>query len=98
MLFYSLVIKIWGDLQPRVLQNWLSFVLVSGQFNMKTVAQTFHDEIEVERLWAATKQGEFILFSVLPLTIVFIYLLWEEASHPLLLSWFAIINVINFIR
>ncbi len=65
---------------------------------MNTVEQTFHDEIEVERLWSATKQGEFIFFSVLPVSIIFVYLLWEEASHALLLIWFTVVTVINFFR
>jgi signal transduction histidine kinase len=65
---------------------------------MTSVEQSFHDDIEVERLWAATKQGELIFFSILPLSIIFVFLLWEQASHTFLLTWFAIINVINLLR
>ena len=33
-------------------------------------AQNFHDEIEKERLWVATKQGEYVFFSMLPLVVL----------------------------
>lgn len=65
---------------------------------MNNVEQTFHDEIEVERLWAATKQGEFVFVFLLPISIIFVFSLWEEASHSLLLMWFTVITAINFLR
>lgn len=65
---------------------------------MHNVEKIYADEIEIEKLWGATKQGEYIFFSVLPLTVVFVFLFWNEASHSLLLTWFVIINVINFFR
>ncbi len=66
---------------------------------MNTIEQTFHDEIEVERLWTATtKQGEFTFLSILIMSIIFVFLLWKEAPHSLLLLWFTVINVINLLR
>ena len=69
-----------------------------GKQTMNTIEQTFHDEIEVERLWSATKQGEFVFFSILPVSIIFVFLFWDEASHSLLLIWFAVLTAINFLR
>ena len=65
---------------------------------MKTIEKIFQDEIEVERLWAATKQGEFIFFSTPLLSIIFVMLLWKGTSHLLLLVWFTVFAVIYVFR
>lgn len=65
---------------------------------MNTIDRTYHDEIEVERLWSVTKQGEYVFFSILPISIILIFLLWEQASHVLLIFWFIVLTLINFLR
>ncbi len=65
---------------------------------MNTIEKTFHDEIEVERLWAGTKQADFIFFSTPLLSIIFVLLLWEEVSHSLLLVWITIFAGIYLYR
>lgn len=65
---------------------------------MSNTEQKFHDEIEVERIWVATKQGGYVFFSILPLSIILIFILWDNASHQLLLIWFFILTAINFFR
>ena len=59
-----LVFQICMTYHVRNLQN--RSALFVGKQTMNTIEQTFHDEIEVERLWAATKQGNFVFFSILP--------------------------------
>jgi len=65
---------------------------------MSTIEKTYHDEIEVERLWTATKQGQFVFFSILPISILLVFLLWDDTSQLLLLIWFTVLTVINFLR
>jgi len=65
---------------------------------MKTIEQNFNDEIEVERLWVTTEYGEFVVFSMLPVSILLIFGLWDTASHALMLFWFSLLTAINFFR
>lgn len=65
---------------------------------MENLESKLKDEIEVERLWGATEQGELIFFSVIPLSILLMYLLWDNVSHQLLITWVLVITVINLGR
>lgn len=65
---------------------------------MNTIEQTFHDEIEVERIRACTGQGALIFLSVLPFSCVLVFVLWDYAQHSSLLVWFITINSINLGR
>jgi len=65
---------------------------------MKTIEQTFHDEIEVERMRACTGQGALVFLSVLPFSCVLVFVLWEYASHSSLLIWFITLTFINLGR
>ena len=65
---------------------------------MNTLDQKFHDEIEVERLWITTKQGEYMVFSMLPVCMLLVFGLWDTASHSLLLLWFSLLTAINIFR
>jgi signal transduction histidine kinase len=65
---------------------------------MATIEQKFHNEIEIERMWLASKQGEYIFFSILPLSTILVFVLWDSASHQLLLVWLFILTAINFFR
>ncbi|WP_428353368.1 ATP-binding protein [Methyloprofundus sp.] len=65
---------------------------------MNAIEKTYHKEIEVERLWSATKQGEYMFFSILPISIILVFMLWDDASHRLLLIWFSMVTAINFLR
>ena len=85
------------DLSCEKFTKQISFIYV-GKQTMNTIEQTFHDEIEVERLWAATKQGNFVFFSILPFSLILVIVLWKESSHSLLLIWFVILTTINFLR
>jgi hypothetical protein len=65
---------------------------------MNTKEQKFHDEIEVERLWVTTEQGEYVVFSMLPVSMLLIFGLWDTTSHALMLLWFSLLTAINFFR
>jgi len=65
---------------------------------MITVEQKFQDEIEVERLWAATKQGKYVFFNMMPFSVLIVIGLWDRASHAQLLLWFTMLTGINLFR
>jgi signal transduction histidine kinase len=65
---------------------------------MNTIKQKFRDEIDVERLWVTTKQGRYMFFCMVPISILMIFGLWDSATHTLLLEWFLLLTVINFFR
>ncbi len=65
---------------------------------MKNVEQTFYNEIEVERIKAATKQGLFMFFASFGFSIVFVFVLWDYVSHSSILLWLATLNIINLVR
>jgi signal transduction histidine kinase len=65
---------------------------------MNTIEQQFRDEIEVERLWITTKQGEFVVFTMLPISLLLIFGLWDTVAHHLLLLWFAMLTLFNLFR
>ena len=65
---------------------------------MNTSKQKFQHEIEVERLWIGTEQGGYVFFSMLPISSLLVFGLWDIASHGWLLVWFALLTAINFFR
>jgi PAS domain-containing protein len=65
---------------------------------MNIKEQKFHDEIEVERLWVTTEQGEYVVFTMLPISLLMIFGLWDTSKHTLLLGWFALLIVVNLFR
>lgn len=65
---------------------------------MHTLNQKLNEEMEIERMWLTSKQGEYIFFSALPVSLIVTFILWEQASHRLLLTWFFILTFINFLR
>lgn len=65
---------------------------------MNSTEQKFHDEIEVERMWAPTDQGKYAFFCMLPVTMVLVFGLWDIASHRLLLIWFSLLTAVNLVR
>lgn len=65
---------------------------------MNQIEHQFHDEIEVERMWLASRQGEYIFFSILPLSVILVFVLWDTASHRLLWVWLVMTNAINCFR
>ena len=65
---------------------------------MNTIEQQFRDEIEVERLWITTKQGEFVVFTMLPISMLLMFGLWDTVAHNLLLLWFVMLTIINLFR
>ena len=65
---------------------------------MDTIEQKFQNEIEVERLWITTKQGEYVVFTMLPISLLLIVALWDTATHELLLLWFILLTLINLFR
>jgi len=69
-----------------------------GGHIMKNVEQTFYNEIEVERIKAATKQGLFMFFASFGFSIVFVFVLWDYVSHSSILLWLATLNIINLVR
>ena len=65
---------------------------------MDTIEQKFQNEIEVERLWITTKQGEYVVFTMLPISLLLIVALWDTSTHELLLVWFILLTLINLFR
>ncbi|MEQ1528885.1 MAG: HAMP domain-containing sensor histidine kinase, partial [Methylococcales bacterium] len=65
---------------------------------MDTIEQKFHDEIEVEQMWITTEQGEYVVFTILPIAMLMMFGLWDTAKHSLLLGWFAFLTVVNLFR
>lgn len=65
---------------------------------MNTIEQKFHDEIEVERLWITTKQGEYVVFTMLPISLLLIFGLWNTSTPELLLGWFTLLTLVNLFR
>lgn len=65
---------------------------------MNTLNQKLQEEMEIERMWLTSKQGEYIFFSALLVSLIVTFILWEQASHRLLLTWFFILTAINFLR
>lgn len=65
---------------------------------MNTIEQKFHDDIEEEQMWLTTKQGEYVVFTILPIAMLMIFGLWDTATHSLLLGWFALLTVVNLFR
>ena len=65
---------------------------------MNTIEQKFLDEIDIERLWVTTKQGGYMFFSMVPISALMIFGLWDTAAHKLLLEWFSLLTAINFFR
>ncbi len=65
---------------------------------MNSVEQKFQDEIEVERLWVTTEQGEYVVFTILPISLLLVFGLWDTATHTLLLFWFSLHTAINLFR
>lgn len=65
---------------------------------MSTIEQKFRNEIEIERMRAALKQGEYLEFYILPWIILLIFILWNKAPHQLLFAWFLLLTIISFLR
>lgn len=65
---------------------------------MANTEDKYREQIEIERLWIATEQGQYVFVALLLLSLLLMFGLWDMASHALLLAWFAVLTVINFIR
>jgi signal transduction histidine kinase len=65
---------------------------------MKNIEQQFRDEIEVERLWVVTGHGQYVFFSMLLVSGLLVFGLWDTATQKLLLSWFLLLTAINFCK
>lgn len=65
---------------------------------MKTAEQILNDEIEVERLWVTTEQGEYVVFTMLPISLILMFGLWDMVPHALLLLWFVLLTISNLFR
>ena len=52
---------------------------------MNGIEQQFRDEIEVERLWVVTGHGQYVFFSMLLVSGLLVFGLWDTASQKLLL-------------
>jgi signal transduction histidine kinase len=65
---------------------------------MNTVEQTFHNEIEIERIRTSTEQGTLMFSATLPFSIVVVVVLWDKVSHSSLLFWVIALTAINLVR
>lgn len=65
---------------------------------MSTMEEKYQHEIDVERLWVTTEQGEYLFFSMLPIASLLVFGLWDSVNPTVLLSWFALLTTINFFR
>jgi signal transduction histidine kinase len=65
---------------------------------MEIMEKKFQKEIEIERLWIATEQGQYVFFALLFISLLLIFGLWDMASHRLLVIWFALLTTLNFVR
>ena len=65
---------------------------------MNIIEQKFRDEIDIERLWVTTEQGRYMFFSMLSISILLVFGLWDTATHTQLLVWFSLLSAINFFR
>lgn len=65
---------------------------------MNTIEQKFRDEIEVEQMWVVTEHGKYVFFSMLQVSLLLVFGLWDMAPHRLLLFWFALLTSINFFK
>ena len=57
-----------------------------GRTLMATVDHKFHDEIEIERMWLVAKQGELVFFSILPMSVILVFVHCGNASPPALVN------------
>jgi len=69
-----------------------------GENTLSAVNQTFHHDVEVEQIKAATKQGFFMFFASFGFSIIFVFVLWDYVSHSSILLWLASLNIINLVR
>lgn len=65
---------------------------------MKNIEQKFHDEIEAEQMWVVTEHGKYVFFSMLLVSLLLVFGLWEITPHALLLTWFLLLTAINFFK
>lgn len=65
---------------------------------MNTIEQKFHDEIEVEQMWVVTEHGKYVFFSMMQVSLLLVFGLWDTTPHELLLFWFALLTIINFFK
>ena len=65
---------------------------------MRQIEQKYRREIDIERMWLASRQGEFVFFAILPFSLIVVVVLWDIAPHQLLLTWLIILTGINFLR
>jgi len=65
---------------------------------MNTIEQRFHNEIEVEQMWVVTGHGKYVFFSMLQVSVLLVFGLWNMASHELLLFWFSLLTAVNFCK
>ena len=65
---------------------------------MNIIEQKFRDEIDIERLWVTTEQGRYMFFSMLSISILLVFGLWDTATHTQLLVWFSLLLAFNFFR
>ena len=65
---------------------------------MANAEDKYREQIEIERLWIATEQGQYVFVALLLLSLLLIFGLWDMTSHALLMIWFAVLTTVNFIR
>jgi signal transduction histidine kinase/CheY-like chemotaxis protein len=65
---------------------------------MANVEDKYREQIEIERLWIATEQGQYVFVALLLLSLLLIFGLWDMTPHWQLFSWFFVLTTVNFIR
>jgi signal transduction histidine kinase len=65
---------------------------------MSNVEEKFRKEIEVEQLWAVTEHGRYVFSTMVMVSMTLIFGLWDTVSHDKLLTWFALLTVINLFK
>lgn len=64
---------------------------------MNNTKQKFQNEVEVERMWISTRQGEFGFFCMLPIYALLAFGLWDAVLHSQLIIWIISSTTISFI-
>jgi signal transduction histidine kinase len=65
---------------------------------MNTIEHKFRDEIEVEGMWVTIEQGQYVFFSMLQVSLLLVFGLWDIVPHKLLVIWVSLLSGINFSR
>lgn len=65
---------------------------------MDIIEEKFQHEIEVEQMWVVTEHGKYVFLSMLQVSAVLVFGLWDIAPHGLLLLWLSLLTTINFFK